>query len=111
MTPAQLGTKVGLDAIRSVTPTTSRTGNIIKPGYSFMNYRTVWPDLGPAVWNTLRICGGALIIIVLFAIFQDILPEYSNDCVWKYIPCDNYDEVYNLFLKVINHIKNNYIIQ
>ncbi len=42
---------------------------------------------------------------------KDILPEYSNDCVWKYIPCDNYDEVYNLFLKVINHIKNNYIIQ
>lgn len=30
MTPAQLGAKVGLDAIRSVTPTTSRTGNIIK---------------------------------------------------------------------------------
>ena len=37
---------------------------------------------------------------------KDILPEYSNDCVWKYIPCDNYDEVYNLFLNVISRIRN-----
>ena len=51
----------------------SRTGNIIKEGYSFMNYRTVWPDLGPAVWNTLRICGGALIIIIVLAMLISYL--------------------------------------
>lgn len=51
----------------------SKTGNIIKPGYSFMNYRTVWPDLGPAVWNTFRICGGALIIIIVMAMLISYL--------------------------------------
>ena len=51
----------------------SRTGNIIKPGYSFMNYKTVWPDLGPAIWNTFRICGGALIIIIIMAMMISYL--------------------------------------
>ena len=36
---------------------------------------------------------------------KDILPKSNDDCVWKYIPCDNYDEVYELFLNVINRIK------
>ena len=51
----------------------SRTGNIIKPGYSFMNYKTVWPDLGPAIWNTFRICGGALVIIIVVAMLISYL--------------------------------------
>ena len=51
----------------------SKTGNIIKPGYSLMNYRTVWPDLGPAVWNTFRICGGALLIIIVMAMLISYL--------------------------------------
>ena len=51
----------------------SKTGNIIKEGYSFMNYKTVAPDLGPAVWNTFRICGGALIIIIVMAMMISYL--------------------------------------
>ena len=51
----------------------SRTGNIIKPGYSLMNYQTVWPDLGPAIWNTFRICGGALVIIIIMAMLISYL--------------------------------------
>jgi iron(III) transport system permease protein len=51
----------------------SRTGNIIKPGYSFMNYQKVLPDLGPAIWNTIRICGGALVIIVVMAMLISYL--------------------------------------
>ena len=51
----------------------SKTGNIIKEGYSFMNYQTVAPDLGPAIWNTFRICGGALIIIIVMAMMISYL--------------------------------------
>lgn len=46
---------------------TSKTGNIMKPGYSLMNYKNILPDLGPSIWNTIRICGGALIIIIVIA--------------------------------------------
>ncbi len=51
----------------------SKTGNIIKEGYSLMNYEKVLPDLGPAVWNTFRICGGALIIIIVMAMMISYL--------------------------------------
>ena len=37
---------------------------------------------------------------------KDILPKSSGDCVWKYIPCNNYDEVYNLFVEVIKRCKS-----
>ena len=46
---------------------TSKTGNIMKPGYSLMNYKNILPDLGSSIWNTIRICGGALIIIIVIA--------------------------------------------
>ena len=36
---------------------------------------------------------------------KDILPRTGSDCVWKYLPCNNYDEVYNLFVDVINRCK------
>lgn len=52
---------------------TSKTGNIIKPGYSLMNYRNILPDLGSAIWNTIRICGGALIIIVMMSMLISYL--------------------------------------
>lgn len=47
---------------------TSKTGNMFKPGYSLMNYRQVFETMGDAIYNTIRICGGALIIIVIMAI-------------------------------------------
>lgn len=52
---------------------TSKTGNIIKPGYSFMNYQNILPDLGPSIWNTIRICGGALVIIIMMSMLISYL--------------------------------------
>ena len=52
---------------------TSKTGNIIKPGYSFMNYENILPDLGTSIWNTIRICGGALIIVIVLAMLISYL--------------------------------------
>ena len=40
MTPTQLGSKVGLDAISSVIPTASRTGNIIKLEFTSVSGKT-----------------------------------------------------------------------
>ncbi len=52
---------------------TSKTGNMFKPGYSLMSYQQVFETMGDAIWNTVRICGGALIIIVLLAILISYL--------------------------------------
>lgn len=52
---------------------TSKTGNIIKPGYSLMNYENILPDLGTSIWNTVRICGGALIVVILMAMLISYL--------------------------------------
>lgn len=37
---------------------------------------------------------------------RDILPQYAWHCVWKYIPSDNYDEVYSLFCRVVERCKD-----
>lgn len=52
---------------------TSKTGNMFKEGYSFMNYQQVFETMGDAIYNTIRICGGALIIIVIMAILISYL--------------------------------------
>jgi len=52
---------------------TSKTGNMFKPGYSFMNYQAVANTMQSSIWNTLRICGGALIIIVMMAMLISYL--------------------------------------
>lgn len=52
---------------------TSKTGNMFKEGYSLMNYRQVFEIMGDAAYNTIRICGGALIIIVIMAILISYL--------------------------------------
>ena len=52
---------------------TSRTGNIMKPGYSLMNYQAAWDEIRPAIWNTVRICGGALILIVVISMLISYL--------------------------------------
>ena len=36
---------------------------------------------------------------------QDILPEREWWCVWKWIPSDNYEEVYSLFCEVVERCK------
>ena len=52
---------------------TSKTGNMFKKGYSFMNYKQVFATMGDAVFNTIRICGGALFIIVVMAVLISYL--------------------------------------
>ena len=37
---------------------------------------------------------------------KDILPDSNNHCVWKYITRHEYDEVFNLFVKVVNRCLN-----
>ena len=64
---------------------TSKTGNMFKPGYSLMNYRQVFETMGDAVWNTVRICGSALVIIVVLAILISYLvvrrPNFLNQVI------------------------------
>ncbi|MEA5145862.1 MAG: iron ABC transporter permease [Candidatus Limiplasma sp.] len=52
---------------------TSKTGNMFKPGFSLMNYQAVASTLNTSIWNTVRICGGALIIIVIMAMMISYL--------------------------------------
>lgn len=64
---------------------TSKTGNMFKEGYSFMNYQQVFETMGDAVWNTVRICGSALVIIVVLAILISYLvvrrPNFLNQVI------------------------------
>lgn len=52
---------------------TTKTGNMFTDGYSLMNYQQVFSTMGDAIWNTIRICGGALILIVVLAILISYL--------------------------------------
>lgn len=52
---------------------TSKTGNMFKEGYSLMNYQQVFETMGDSIYNTIRICGGALIVIVVMAILISYL--------------------------------------
>lgn len=36
---------------------------------------------------------------------EDILPKSGKDCIWEYFPHHNYDEVYSLFVDVVNRCK------
>ena len=52
---------------------TTKTGNMFRPGYSLMSYRQVFGTMGGAIWNTVKICGGALVIVVVLAILISYL--------------------------------------
>ncbi len=52
---------------------TSKTGNMFKPGYSLNSYKLVFNTMGNAIWNTIRICGSALVLIVVLAILISYL--------------------------------------
>ncbi len=64
---------------------TSKTGNMFKPGYSLMNYQQVFETMGDAVWNTIRICGSALLIIVVLAILISYLVVRRPNLINKVI--------------------------
>jgi len=52
---------------------TTKTGNMFRSGYSLMSYRQVFGTMGGAIWNTVKICGGALVIVVVLAILISYL--------------------------------------
>ena len=52
---------------------TTKTGNMFRAGYSLMSYRQVFATMGGTVWNTVKICGGALVIVVVLAILISYL--------------------------------------
>lgn len=47
---------------------TSKSGNAFRPGFSLDSYKYVFNNMGDSIWNTLRICGTALLIIIALAI-------------------------------------------
>ena len=52
---------------------TTKTGNMFRSGYSLMSYRQVFGTMGGAIWNTVKICGCALVIVVVLAILISYL--------------------------------------
>ncbi len=52
---------------------TTKTGNMFKEGYSLISYQQVFSTMGDAVWNTIKICGGSLVLIVVLAILISYL--------------------------------------
>jgi len=47
---------------------TSTAGIVFLKGYSLKSYQQVFRNMGGSIWNTIRICGSALIIIIVLAI-------------------------------------------
>lgn len=64
---------------------TSLTGNMFKEGYSLMSYKQVLSTMGDAIWNTIRICGGSLVIIVVLAILISYLVVRRPNLINKII--------------------------
>ena len=64
---------------------TSKTGNMFKDGYSLMSYQQVFSTMGNSIWNTIRICGIALVIIVVLSILISYLvirrPSFINNII------------------------------
>jgi len=52
---------------------TSKSGNAFKEGYSLDSYKYVWNNMGNSIWNTIKICGLALILIIVLAILISYL--------------------------------------
>ena len=64
---------------------TSSNGNAFKPGYSLDSYKYVFENMGSSIWNTIRICGGALILIIVLAILISYLVVRRNNVINKVI--------------------------
>lgn len=47
---------------------TNPGGEVFQPGFSFDSYRYVFNKMGNTIWNTIRICGSSLILIIVIAI-------------------------------------------
>ncbi|MDY4611850.1 MAG: iron ABC transporter permease [Sphaerochaetaceae bacterium] len=47
---------------------TNPGGEVFHPGFSLDSYRYVFNKMGATIWNTVRICGSSLILIIVLAI-------------------------------------------
>lgn len=47
---------------------TNPGGEVFQLGFSFDSYRYVFNKMGNTIWNTIRICGSSLILIIVIAI-------------------------------------------
>lgn len=52
---------------------TSSAGIVFLDGYSLKSYQQVFSNMGNVIWNTIRICGSALVIIIVLAILISYL--------------------------------------
>ncbi|MGN1163800.1 MAG: ABC transporter permease [Candidatus Ornithospirochaeta sp.] len=52
---------------------TNKGGEVFQPGFSLDSYRYVFSRMGNTIWNTIRICGMALVLIVVIAILISYL--------------------------------------
>ncbi len=64
---------------------TSSNGNAFKPGFSLDSYKYVFENMGSSIWNTIRICGGALILIIIMAILISYLVVRRNNAINRVI--------------------------
>lgn len=52
---------------------TSSTGIVFQDGFSLKSYQQVFSNMGNTVWNTIKICGISLILIIVLAILISYL--------------------------------------
>ncbi|MBR0482213.1 MAG: iron ABC transporter permease, partial [Firmicutes bacterium] len=64
---------------------TSKSGNAFVDGYSLNSYKYVLNNMGSSIWNTIRICGSALILIIVLAIFISYLVVRRPNAINKTI--------------------------
>ena len=52
---------------------TNPSGEVFKEGFSLQSYQHVFGRMGNTIWNTIRICGMALVFIIILAILISYL--------------------------------------
>ena len=52
---------------------TNPGGEVFQPGFSLDSYRYVFDRMGNTIWNTIRICGSALILIIALPVLISYL--------------------------------------
>ncbi len=64
---------------------TNSGGEVFLDGYSLDSYKYVFDRMGNTIWNTIRICGMALILIIIVAILVAYLTvrrrNFINSCI------------------------------
>ncbi len=64
---------------------TSKSGTAFIDGYSLKSYTDAFKNMGSSIWNTFRICGSALILIIVLAILISYLTVRRPNAINKTI--------------------------